>query len=131
MFDLPGVGVSNSLTAGTGSNGFGNQSQLSVGQAIANNFGLGSGRTLVLVNGKRYVSSAALPFGTPQGGGAVDLNNIPSIMIERVEVVNAGGSTNVYGSDAIAGVINYILKTILKEQMQLFFTMTMQAYLQT
>ena len=90
---------------------------------------LGSGRTLVLVNGKRYVSSAA-PFGTPQGGGAVDLNNIPSIMIERVEVVNAGGSA-VYGSDAIAGVINYILKMILKEQMQLFFTMTMQAYLQT
>ncbi len=108
LFDLPGVGVSNSLTSGTGGNGFGNQSQLSVGQAIANNFGLGSGRTLVLVNGKRYVSSAA-PFGTPQGGGAVDLNNIPSIMIERVEVVNAGGSA-VYGSDAIAGVINYILK---------------------
>ena len=107
LFDLPGIGVTNSLTQGSGG-AFGNQSDLSVGQAIANNFGLGSGRTLVLVNGRRFIGSTA-PIGSGASGSAVDLNNIPSVMIDRVEVVNAGGSA-VYGSDAIAGVINYILK---------------------
>ncbi len=51
LFDVPGIGVTNSLTSGSGGN-FGNQSSLSVGQQLANNFGLGSGRTLVLVNGR-------------------------------------------------------------------------------
>ena len=107
LFDVPGIGVTNSLTSGSGGS-FGNQSQLSVGQALANNFGLGSGRTLVLVNGRRFVGSTS-PFGSGGSGNAVDINNIPSVMIDRVEIVNAGGSA-VYGSDAIAGVINYILK---------------------
>ena len=107
LFDVPGIGVTNSLTNGSGG-GFGNQSQLSVGQALANNFGLGSGRTLVLVNGRRFVGSTS-PFGSGGSGNAVDINNIPSVMIDRVEIVNAGGSA-VYGSDAIAGVINYVLK---------------------
>ena len=107
LFDVPGIGVTNSLTSGSGGS-FGNQSQLSVGQALANNFGLGSGRTLVLVNGRRFVGSTS-PFGSGGSGNAVDINNIPSVMIDRVEIVNAGGSA-VYGSDAIAGVINYVLK---------------------
>ena len=107
LFDVPGIGVTNSLTNGSGG-GFGNQSSLSVGQALANNFGLGSGRTLVLVNGRRFVGSTS-PFGSGGSGNAVDINNIPSVMIDRVEIVNAGGSA-VYGSDAIAGVINYVLK---------------------
>ena len=107
LFDVPGIGVTNSLTSGSGG-GFGNQSQLSVGQALANNFGLGSGRTLVLVNGRRFVGSTS-PFGSGGSGNAVDINNIPSVMIDRVEIVNAGGSA-VYGSDAIAGVINYVLR---------------------
>ena len=107
LFDVPGIGVTNSLTNGSGGS-FGNQSQLSVGQALANNFGLGSGRTLVLVNGRRFVGSTS-PFGSGGSGNAVDINNIPSVMIDRVEIVNAGGSA-VYGSDAIAGVINYVLK---------------------
>ena len=107
LFDVPGIGVTNSLTNGSGG-GFGNQSQLSVGQALANNFGLGSGRTLVLVNGRRFVGSTS-PFGSGGSGNAVDINNIPSVMIDRVEIVNAGGSA-VYGSDAIAGVINYVLR---------------------
>lgn len=63
--------------------------------------GLGSGRTLVLVDGKRMVPST--------GGGVVDINNIPSALIERVEVVT-GGASAVYGSDAVAGVVNFILK---------------------
>jgi iron complex outermembrane receptor protein len=62
---------------------------------------LGVGRTLVLVNGKRFINSAT--------GAGVDLNNIPVPMIERVEVLLDGASA-VYGSDAIAGVINIILK---------------------
>ena len=107
LFDVPGIGVTNSLTSGSGGS-FGNQSQLSVGQALANNFGLGSGRTLVLVNGRRFVGSTS-PFGSGGSGNAVDINNIPSVMIDRVEIVNAGGSA-VYGSDAIAGVINYVLR---------------------
>ena len=60
LFDVPGIGVTNSLTNGSGGS-FGNQSSLSVGQALANNFGLGSGRTLVLVNGRRFVGSTS-PF---------------------------------------------------------------------
>jgi len=107
LFDVPGIGVTNSLTNGS-DGGFGNQSDLSVGQALANNFGLGSGRTLVLVNGQRFVSSTS-PFGSGGSGNAVDINNIPSQMIDRVEILNAGGSA-IYGSDAIAGVINYVLK---------------------
>lgn len=66
--------------------------------------GLGAIRTLVLVNGKR------LPPGSPTPGGyASDLNLIPSQLIERVEIVT-GGASAVYGSDAIAGVANFILK---------------------
>jgi len=63
---------------------------------------LGEDRTLVLVNGKRYVS------GVP-GTGAVDFNTIPTDLIDRVEVIT-GGASAVYGSDALAGVINVILK---------------------
>jgi iron complex outermembrane recepter protein len=63
--------------------------------------GLGSNRTLVLIDGKRVVPST--------GGGTVDINNIPTALIERVEVVT-GGASAVYGSDAVAGVVNFILK---------------------
>ncbi len=62
---------------------------------------LGEDRTLVLVNGRRYVSGVA-------GSAAVDFNTIPVELIERVEVVT-GGASAIYGSDALAGVINVIL----------------------
>lgn len=71
------------------------------GYATANLRGLGSSRTLVLVDGKRFVPTTS--------GGVVDLNNIPPALIERVEVVT-GGASAVYGSDAVAGVVNFILK---------------------
>jgi iron complex outermembrane recepter protein len=71
------------------------------GVATVNLRNLGSARTLVLVDGRRYI-----PFGT---GGQVDLNTIPQAMIERVDVVTGGGSA-VYGSDAIAGTVNFIMK---------------------
>jgi iron complex outermembrane receptor protein len=62
---------------------------------------LGSQRTLVLVNGRRWVTGASLA-GV---GGSVDLNTIPVSIVERVEVLKDGASS-IYGSDAIAGVVN-------------------------
>jgi outer membrane receptor protein involved in Fe transport len=64
--------------------------------------GLGTARTLVLVNGRRHVTSSVGDF-------SVDVNTIPTDLIERVDVVT-GGSSAVYGSDAIAGVVNFVLR---------------------
>ncbi|HYC05043.1 MAG TPA: TonB-dependent receptor [Azospirillaceae bacterium] len=72
------------------------------GTATVDLRGLGPQRTLVLVNGHRFNPST-------KAFAAVDLNNIPSRLIERVEVVT-GGASAVYGSDALAGVVNFILK---------------------
>lgn len=66
---------------------------------------LGAQRTLVLVNGQRFIGTD-FPFASST---TVDLNNIPVSMIERVEVLRDGASS-VYGADAIGGVINVILK---------------------
>ena len=66
--------------------------------------GLGTQRTLVLVNGRRHVGSAVLSNAVE-----VDINTIPADLIERVDVVT-GGSSAIYGSDAIAGVVNFVLK---------------------
>jgi iron complex outermembrane receptor protein len=63
--------------------------------------GLGPNRTLVLVNGRRFV-----PFNLL---GVVDTNSIPIALIERIDIVT-GGASAVYGADAIAGVVNFILK---------------------
>ena len=64
---------------------------------------LGSARTLVLVNGKRWVASGE------GANSSIDLNTIPMAAIERIEVLKDGASA-VYGSDAIAGVVNIILR---------------------
>ncbi|MEH6488947.1 TonB-dependent receptor domain-containing protein [Hyphomonas oceanitis] len=74
------------------------------GQQYAELFGLGAGRTLTLVNGRRFVTTSS-----GLGDAQVDANIIPTGLIDRIEVVQAGGAA-VYGSDAIAGVVNYILK---------------------
>ncbi|HKR25064.1 MAG TPA: TonB-dependent receptor plug domain-containing protein, partial [Allosphingosinicella sp.] len=66
---------------------------------------LGSRRTLVLVDGLRYVNAASAS-GVP---GSVDLNSIPESMIDRIEVLQ-GGASSIYGSDAIAGVVNIITR---------------------
>ena len=71
------------------------------GQITANLRGLGSTRTLVLVDGKRFVPVSA--------DGNPDLTQIPTMMVQRVEVVT-GGASAAYGSDAVAGVVNFILK---------------------
>lgn len=64
--------------------------------------GLGIARTLVLVNGRRHIT--ALP-----GDFLVDINTIPADLIERIDVIT-GGSSAVYGSDAVAGVVNFVLR---------------------
>ncbi len=64
--------------------------------------GLGPNRTLVLVNGRR------MPAGSPSGPIAPDVNAIPTPLIKRVEVLT-GGASAVYGSDAVAGVVNFIM----------------------
>ncbi len=70
--------------------------------------GLGSTRTLVLINGKRSVGSGQAA-STDGVNGTVDLNIIPISMVERIEVLKDGASA-IYGSDAVAGVVNLILK---------------------
>ncbi|MEM9013667.1 MAG: TonB-dependent receptor [Pseudomonadota bacterium] len=69
--------------------------------------GIGPNRTLVLMDGRRLPNAGLNPTST--AANAVDLNMIPSGLIERVDVVT-GGASAVYGSDAIAGVVNFVLK---------------------
>ena len=90
-FGTPGLSRTNSafLTSGTG-------------VTTVDLRDLGSNRTLVLINGRRVVA------GVP-GSSTVDLNVVPTQFIERVDVVT-GGASSIYGSDAIAGVVNFIYK---------------------
>ena len=92
VFGTPGLSRTNSafLTSGTG-------------VATVDLRDLGSDRTLVLVNGRRVVASLA-------GSATVDLNVIPTQFIERVDVLT-GGASSLYGSDAVAGVVNFVYKT--------------------
>lgn len=69
--------------------------------------GLGFGATLVLLNGRRLpVSGGVAPGG---GGATVDMGQIPMIAVERVEILK-GGASAIYGSDAVAGVVNIITR---------------------
>lgn len=105
--ETPGFAASGVNPVGT------NQTTFGSGQSFADFFGLGSNRTLTLVNGRRFVTS-----NTPAGGNAsnpggagmqVDLNVIPVGLVDHIETVAIGGAP-VYGSDAIAGTVNIILK---------------------
>jgi len=92
---LPSIQGSSTASSSSGS--------LSAGRAgisALNLRGLGTGRTLVLLDGQRSVASSAT--------GQVDTNTFPQSLIERIEVVS-GGASSAYGSDAIAGVVNFIL----------------------
>ena len=71
-------------------------------QATLDLRGLGDNRTLTLVNGRRYVGGVA-------GSASVDVSTIPSGLIRQVEVLT-GGASALYGSDAVTGVVNFILK---------------------
>ena len=94
----------NQLPQFTPSNGSGTNTTNFVttpGQAYANLRGLGPTRTLVLIDGRRVVA------GNPNA--VVDLNTVPTFLVDTVETIT-GGASAVYGSDAIAGVVNFKLK---------------------
>jgi len=102
--ELPAFGEpDNSLVGG--------QSSFGVGQSFSNLYGLGSQRTLTLVDGRRFVpaNSPSIFGATGNGGEQVDLNVIPTGLIDRIETIGVGGAP-IYGSDAIAGTVNIILK---------------------
>ncbi|MFC4311705.1 TonB-dependent receptor plug domain-containing protein [Steroidobacter flavus] len=82
-----------------------NISSGTAGTNLLNLRGLGANRTLVLQDGKRMVGSS---IATGTLSGAVDVNMIPSGLVQRVDVVT-GGASAVYGSDALAGVVNFVL----------------------
>ena len=91
LAELPAFGEpDNSLT--------GTQSSFGVGQSFANFFSLGSQRTLTLVDGRRFVpaNSPSIFGATGNGGEQVDLNVIPTMLIDRVETVAVGGAP-IYG----------------------------------
>ncbi|MBL8521332.1 MAG: TonB-dependent receptor [Betaproteobacteria bacterium] len=91
------------LTELTGSGSF------STGAASASLRGLGSGATLVLLNGRRIAPFGLADPNFGQSGGIVNLNAIPLDAIERIEILKDGASA-IYGTEAIAGVINIILR---------------------
>ena len=70
--------------------------------------GLGATRTLLLLNGRRIA-----PAGTRGSVGSADLNVLPTAVIDRIEILKAGASS-VYGSDAVAGVVNVVTRTKIK-----------------
>lgn len=75
--------------------------------AVINLRGLGPGRTLLLINGRR---AADYPFPYNGQSNFQNFNNIPAGAVERIEIL-AGGASAIYGSDAVAGVVNVVLKT--------------------
>ena len=102
LLRLPAFGVpANSTVGGQGS--------YSAGQTFVNLYDLGSQRTLTLVNGNRFVSSASSSIFGPVQGSPVDLGQIAPGLVDHIDVVSVGGAP-IYGSDAIAGTVNVILK---------------------
>lgn len=115
--EMDNRGITNVLDAlntlpstGIGATPVGTQASQGVGGAFVNLFDLGTQRTLTLVNGRRFVGgNESTLFGQANSGLQVDLNVIPTALIDRIEVVSVGGAP-VYGADAIAGTVNVILK---------------------
>ena len=95
--------LQNGATMNTNVNVAGDGSIRGDGSTRINLRGLGPERTLVLLNGRRFV------FGGLGGDASVDLNTIPSSMIERIEISPSGASA-IYGADAVAGVVNIITR---------------------
>jgi outer membrane receptor protein involved in Fe transport len=100
--EIPAFGVADATPQGV-------QNSFSVGQNFVDFLGLGSQRTLTLVNGRRFVSSNTPSIFGESGGLQVDFNVIPLALVDRIEVIGVGGAP-IYGSDAIAGTINVVLK---------------------
>ncbi|MCY3931365.1 MAG: TonB-dependent receptor plug domain-containing protein, partial [Acidobacteria bacterium] len=108
---LQAVDLMKSLTASSGVIGEANSWYNDQGTAVPENVanvnlrGLGASRTLVLLNGKRQVPLPARLFG----GRFVDVNAFPSLAIDRIEVLKEGAAA-IYGSDAVAGVANFVTR---------------------
>jgi iron complex outermembrane recepter protein len=104
LAELPGFGIQSSSAVNT-------QGTFGIAQSFVDLYSLGSQRTLVLVNGRRFVGSntASLFAGASPPGQQVDLNVIPTKLIDRVETISVGGAP-IYGADAIAGTVNVIMK---------------------
>ncbi len=95
LAELPAIAAGSTLVGN-------NNSNANAGISSPDLRSLGEKRTLVLVNGKRHVAGS--PFSN-----AVDTGSIPAALIERIEVIT-GGASAIYGSDAVSGVINVILR---------------------
>jgi outer membrane receptor protein involved in Fe transport len=104
LSDVPEFGIQASSAANQ-------QPGVGIGQSFVDLLSLGSQRTLVLVDGLRFVTSNSPNNygGSVSPGQQVDLNVIPTKLVDRVEVVGVGGAP-IYGADAIAGTVNIILK---------------------
>jgi iron complex outermembrane recepter protein len=109
LSELPAFGVQPSSAANT-------QAGFGIAQSFVDLYGLGSQRTLTLVNGRRFVSSNTASLnnngsnsavGGP--GSQVDLNVLPTKLIDHVDAISVGGAP-IYGADAISGAVNIILK---------------------
>ena len=96
---IPAFGNGIDATGGQGAN---------IGVNFTDFLNLGSQRTLTLVNGRRFVSSNVISSGS-ESGSQVDVSVIPIGLIERIETIGVGGAPT-YGSDAIAGTVNIILR---------------------
>ena len=92
-----------------GNSPIGSQGSFSAGQTFVNLYNLGSQRTLSLVNGNRFVTGASSSIFGPVSGSPVDFSEIPTDLVDHVDVLSVGGAP-IYGSDAIAGTVNVILK---------------------
>jgi len=90
------------LSSVTSENSIDAAAEFSDGTNVLDLRGLGSNRTLVLVDGRRHV-------GGVQGTASVDVGSIPMRLVERVEVLT-GGASAIYGADAVTGVVNFIMK---------------------
>jgi outer membrane receptor protein involved in Fe transport len=103
--DIPLVGAGANLSGNNGGQ------PSSLGSAFIDLLDLGTQRTLTLINGRRVVGANAgtlFVFGN-ETGGQVDVNIVPTALLTRIDVLTVGGAA-AYGSDAIAGVVNFILK---------------------
>jgi iron complex outermembrane recepter protein len=109
LTELPAFGVQPSSAANT-------QAGFGIAQSFVDLYSLGSQRTLVLVDGRRFVSESTASLNTAASnsldggpGQQVDLNVIPTKLIDHIETIAVGGAP-IYGADAIAGTVNIILK---------------------
>jgi iron complex outermembrane recepter protein len=109
LSQLPQFGVQPSSSANQ-------QGNTGIAQSFVDLYGLGSQRTLTLVNGRRFPSADTASLGNSASnsliggpGTQVDLNTVPTKLIDHVETIAVGGAP-IYGADAIAGTVNIILK---------------------